>query len=92
MRNTNLNHLITISAKTGTKVLFIAWLPHSYGNEPYQQLWMQVFYIFIALEINILYRNVCILSIKKKKIYIYIYIYTVKVLMPASVIVIHYIG
>jgi len=26
-------------------------LPHPYGNEPYQKLWMLFSYIFIALEI-----------------------------------------
>jgi hypothetical protein len=39
----------------------VARLPQSYLIEPYHKLWMQVSYIFIALEINILYRNVCIL-------------------------------
>jgi hypothetical protein len=36
-------------------------LSQFYQNEQYQNLWMQIPYIFIALEINILYRNVCIL-------------------------------
>jgi len=48
-------------------------------------------YIFIALEINILFRNVCILY---KNIYIlYIhYIYALQVYVSISGIVIHYIG
>jgi hypothetical protein len=45
----------------------VARLPQSYLIEPYHKLWMRVSYIFIALEINILYRSVCILY---RKVYI----------------------
>jgi hypothetical protein len=56
------------SAELGTKVFVgVAQLPQSYQNEPYQKLRMWVSYIFIALEINILYWNVCTLY----KMYIY---------------------
>jgi hypothetical protein len=41
------------SAKSGTKVFVcVARLLQSYPNEPYQKLWMRVFYVFTALEIN----------------------------------------
>jgi hypothetical protein len=52
------------SAKSRTKVfLCAARLPQPYHNELYQKLWMWASYIFIALkQINILYRNVCILN------------------------------
>jgi len=30
----------------------VAWQQQSYQNEPYPKLWMRIFYIFIALELN----------------------------------------
>jgi hypothetical protein len=77
------------SAKSGTKVcVCVARLRQSYPNEPYQKLWMWVFYIFTAFKINILYRNVCILY---RNVYI-MHIHTLEVRMSTSVIVIHDIG
>jgi hypothetical protein len=41
------------SAQPGTKVFVcIARLLQSHQNEPYQKLWMRVFYIFTAFQIN----------------------------------------
>jgi hypothetical protein len=41
------------SAKSGTKVfVFVARLPQSLPNKPYQKLWMRVSYTFITLEMN----------------------------------------
>jgi hypothetical protein len=56
-----------------------------------KRLWMWVFYIFIALEINILYRNVSILYRNVYILYIQ-YIYTLQVHMSTSCIGIHYTG
>jgi hypothetical protein len=41
------------SAKSGTEVFVcVTRLRQSYPIEPYQKLWIQVFYIFTAFEIN----------------------------------------
>jgi hypothetical protein len=41
------------TAKSGTKVcVCVVRLRPSYPNEPYQKLWMRVFYIVTAFEIN----------------------------------------
>ena len=50
---------------------------------------MGVSYIFIAVEINIMYRNVCILYRNVHILYTQ-YIYTLQVRISASGIVIHY--
>jgi hypothetical protein len=62
----------------------IASLPQVCPNEPYLKLWVLFSYMFIALEINTLYRNVCILYIP--------YIYNLQVSMFTSGIDIHYTG
>ena len=70
--------------------MFVARLPQSIGIN-YQKLWMWVSYIFVALEINKLYINVCI---KYRHVYmLYIqYAYTLQVFMSISVTVVHYVG
>jgi len=47
--------------KESDKCVGVANLPQYYGNEAYQKLSLWFSYSFIALEINTLYRNVCIL-------------------------------
>jgi hypothetical protein len=58
------------SAKLGTKVFMKQYYHSPIGMNCAKT--MQVSYIFAAIEINILYINVCILCMY---IYIYIYIY-----------------
>jgi hypothetical protein len=81
------------SAKSRTKVFVcVARLRPSYPNEPYQKLWMRVFYIFTVLEIKtILYRNVCI-RYRHEYIMHILDIYILEVHVSTSGIVIHYIG
>jgi len=69
-------------AKSWPKSVCVASLPQSYRNEPYQKIWVWVSYKVIALEINILYSNVCILCIQC--------ICTQQVRMPPHGVVIHY--
>jgi len=52
---------------------------------------MWVSYIFIALEINTLYRNICILS---RNVYVLYkqYIYTVQFCVATSGVIVHCVG
>jgi hypothetical protein len=79
------------SVLSGTKLFVcVARLRQSYPNEPYQKLGMWAYYIFILLEIYILYRNVCILYRHR---YIHVrYAHTLEVRMSTSGIVICYRG
>jgi len=74
-----------------TKSVCVAGLPPCYRNELYQKSWTWISYIFIAIEINILFRNACILYKNVYILYIH-YIYALQVHVSTSGIVIHYIG
>jgi hypothetical protein len=76
------------SAQSGTEVFCISRLPQSY---PYQKLCVSVSYIFIALEINKLSKNICILY---RNVYILYkqYIHNLQVHMSTNDTVIHYTG